>query len=68
MPEGYTKRPVAALVIYDLRDPKAFERARRERQAWVHLGRGRTEIHTLDNDHIVIEFRAGGAVDLEAAS
>jgi hypothetical protein len=54
----------AVFVVYDLRDPDAWTRAREQRAAW---GRWRSEIHELDNDHIVIAFRgAGGA--LEAAS
>jgi hypothetical protein len=50
--------PPKALVLYDLRDPEAWARAGRERAAWGHE---RATIHALDNDHVVIEFRAGGA-------
>jgi hypothetical protein len=53
----------ATLVLYDLRDPEVWERAGRERRAW---GRERTEIHGLDNDHVIIVFRAGGALELPA--
>ena len=49
--------------IYDLPDPEAWGLAGRERAAW---GRQLTEIHTLNNDHIIIEFKLGDA--LEAAS
>ena len=49
----------AVFVVYDLRDPDAWTRAREQRAAW---GRGRTEIYALDNDHVIIEFRAGGAL------
>lgn len=51
------------IVVYDLADPEAWERAGRERAAW---GRVRTKTHTLDNDHIAIEFRAGGALEKSA--
>lgn len=50
----------STLVIYDLRDPTAWGRAGRDRQAW---GRKWSEIHDLDNDHVVIEFKAGGALE-----
>jgi hypothetical protein len=53
----------AMFVAYDLRDPDAWARAQEQRATW---GRERSEIHKLDNDHIVIECRSGGA--LEAAS
>jgi hypothetical protein len=49
--------------VYDLRDPDAWERAGRERAAW---GRMWTEIHTLDNDHVIIEFKPGGALEASA--
>lgn len=51
----------STLVLYDLRDIEAWERAGRERQAW---GTERTEIHTLDNDHLVIEFWPGAAQEV----
>lgn len=54
----------SALVLYDLRDPEAWARARRERAAW---GKSRTPIHTLDNDHIILEFRPGGAQEAKAS-
>ncbi len=44
-------------VVYDLRDPDQWERAREDREAW---GRGFSEVHTLDTDHILIEFGPGG--------
>ncbi len=53
----------AIAVLYDLRDPDAWERAGRERRAW---GRERTVVHALDNDHVVIEFMPGGARELSA--
>jgi len=53
----------STLVIYDLRDLEQWEQAGRDRRAW---GRSRAEIHTLDNDHIVIEFKAGGELERAA--
>ena len=50
-------------VLYDLRDPVAWERAGRDRRVW---GRELSEIYDLDNDHIVIEFKAGGALEASA--
>jgi hypothetical protein len=49
------------LVIYDLRDAAQWTAAGEERRAW---GRERTEIYTLTNDVIVIEFRADGALEV----
>lgn len=54
--------PEAMIVVYDLRDPAQWTGARRDREAW---GRERSEIHALDNDHVLIEFRPGGALELE---
>jgi hypothetical protein len=51
--------------VFDLRDAEAWERAGSARVAW---GRHRSEIHTLDNDHVVIIFRGGEERSLEAAS
>lgn len=53
----------STLVIYDLRVPEAWERAAREREAW---GQKHAETHTLDDNHVVIEFRAGGALEASA--
>lgn len=53
----------AMIVVYDLRDPDTWERAHRERRAW---GGEYSEIHALDNDHVVIEFRPGGALEASA--
>ncbi len=53
----------AIAVLYDLRDPAQWAAASETRRAW---GRERSEIHVLDNDHIVIEFRAGGALEVSA--
>ena len=46
------------LVLYDLRDPAQWTAAGEARRAW---GREHTTIFTLDNDHVVIEFKPGGA-------
>ncbi len=51
----------AIAVLYDLRDPAQWAAAGEQRRAW---GRERTEIHTLDVDHVVVEFQAGGAREL----
>lgn len=51
----------SVLVVYDLSDPLQWTAAGEERRAW---GRERTIIHTLDNDHILIEYMAGGALEL----
>ncbi len=56
----YPKSTESILVLYDLRDPEQWKRAGRDRRAW---GRGVVEIHTLDRDHVVLEFRAGGVLE-----
>lgn len=60
----YPMQAASTLVIYDLRDPEAWMRAHRERAAW---GKSHTVVHVLDSDHVVLEFRAGGAA-LEASA
>jgi hypothetical protein len=45
-------------VAYDLRDPDQWEGARSDREAW---GRGFSDVHALDADHILIAFHPGGA-------
>jgi len=60
---GYTPgHPV--WVIYDLRDPDQWERARDDRQTW---GRGISEVHALDLDHILIAFYTGSVEGRGAA-
>ncbi len=54
----------STLAIYDLRDEVAWARARRERAAW---GKQNTKVHTIDNDHVVIEFLPGGAMEARAS-
>lgn len=59
-------QPESIWVLYDLRDPVAWKNAGHDRRAW---GRDLSEIYDLDNDHIIIEFKAGGALgDLEASA
>lgn len=67
MPETseYHGRGGSTMVLYDLVDPQAWERAGREIQAW---GKVHTTVCSLSSEHIIIEFRAGGARDLEGAS
>ncbi len=64
-PPFYPSSRESVLVIFDLRDLDQWTGARRAREAW---GRHHSEIYALDNDHIVIEFRAAGATDLEASA
>jgi hypothetical protein len=40
-------------IVYDLRDPDAWEAARRHRNYW---GKLYSDIHTLDAEHVVIVF------------
>ena len=54
----------ALLVLYRLDDPEAWDRARRERAAW---GRDYTRIHTLGDDHVVVELLPGGALEAAAS-
>lgn len=56
-------QPESTLVVYDLRDAEAWARAGRECRAW---GLGMIEIHELDLDHVLIEFKAGGALEKSA--
>jgi hypothetical protein len=44
----------AFAIVYDLRDPAAWERAPLDRRFWGHLY---TDIHALDNDHVALVFR-----------
>ncbi len=53
----------STLVLYDLRDHDAWKRAGQECRAW---GLSMIEIHDLDLDHVIIEFRAGGALEASA--
>lgn len=51
------------LVLYDLRDPGQWKQAGHDRETW---GRECSVIHSLDHDHVVIEFRPGGALEATA--
>jgi hypothetical protein len=42
------------LVVYDLRDPDAWQAARRHRDMW---GKLYTDIHALNYDHVALAFR-----------
>ena len=44
-------------MVYDLRDAAQWTAAGEARRAW---GRDLAVIHDLDQDHVLIEFRAGG--------
>lgn len=57
----YHDRGEATMVVYNLGDPEAWERAGREIECW---GKARTTIHALDSDRILVEYHAGGAADL----
>jgi hypothetical protein len=50
-------------VLYDLRDAEAWARAGRECRAW---GLSMIKIHELDTDHVLIEYKAGGALEQAA--
>ena len=54
----------ALWVCYDLRDPEQWEQARKDIEAW---GRALTATHRLDNDHVLIVFKPGGAGSQAAA-
>jgi hypothetical protein len=58
-----TEARTGITVVYDLADPASWEQAREDRAAW---GKDLTEIHRLDNNHVAIEFKPGGALE-EAA-
>jgi hypothetical protein len=45
------------LVVYDLRDPIAWQPARRHRAFW---GKLYTDIYPLDYDHVALVFRSAG--------
>jgi hypothetical protein len=51
------------MVVYDLEDPDSWEQAHEDRAAW---GKELTEIHTLDNNHVAIVFKPGGALEASA--
>ncbi len=42
------------IVLYDLRDPSAWQAAHRHRASW---GKLYTDIHALDLDHVALVFR-----------
>jgi hypothetical protein len=52
VPEVPLKAQLA--IVYDLRDPCAWDAARRHRRMW---GMTYTDIHHLDADHLVLALR-----------
>jgi hypothetical protein len=52
-----TNRSGTIAIIYDLRDPAAWQTACDHGRTW---GRLYADIHTLDEDHIAVVFRSGG--------
>lgn len=59
--EGYHEGGQGTWVLYDLRDASAWQRAGDELTAW---GKERTSVHRFGSEHVVIEFKPGGAADL----
>ncbi len=59
----YTMNSESIWVLYDLSDALQWEQAGRDRRAWGHE---MTEIHTVTNDLIVVEFLPGGALETSA--
>jgi hypothetical protein len=51
------------VVVYDLGEPGSWEQACEDRAAW---GKELTEIHTLNNNHVAIEFKPGGELEASA--
>ena len=54
---------MSTLVLYDPRDAEVWERAGRECRAWRL---GMVEIYELDLDHVLIEYKPGGALEQAA--
>lgn len=55
----------ALIVVYDLRIPSAWKRAHRDRKWW---GKERCDFEFLDRNHVILTFRPGGALGLEASA
>jgi hypothetical protein len=47
----------AFAVLYDLRDPAAWQQAHEQLNEW---GREQAEIHSLDADHVALLYRPAG--------
>ena len=58
------ERP-GTLVIYDLRDDEAWRCAHQDRRVW---GKALCDFYVLDSDHVILLFRPGGAMELEASA
>ena len=56
VPEATPER-TEILVLFDLRDPAAWERGRSHREPW---GKGLTHVDPMGLDHVLIAFRRGG--------
>jgi hypothetical protein len=50
--------PAELRLVYDFRDAQARRQAREHRALW---GRRLTDYYVLDEDHVVLVFRSGGA-------
>ena len=56
--QSYSTEDQATWVLYDLRDPEAFERARTDREAW---GKDHAHVHPVGLNHVLLVFWPGGA-------
>lgn len=59
----YPSSGESVLMLYDLRDSAAWKRAHREQKAW---GKQFCTVFHLDEDHVVVEFLPGGALEASA--
>jgi hypothetical protein len=55
--ESYPTQENTIWVLYYLRDPEAFEQARKDRKTW---GREYAAMYLMGLDHMLIVFRAAG--------
>jgi hypothetical protein len=55
---GPSGSELGMLVIYDLQDPEVWRRVRGELKAWSTTF---ANVHPLDIDHVLIQFRPGAA-------
>ena len=60
--EAYQTSGGCTLIIFDIRCPEAAERLHRERAAWQE----HADIEALDEDHLVLIIKPGGAWRLTA--
>jgi hypothetical protein len=59
---AYHRMVGSILIVYDLDDPAQWTRAGQCVRGW---GRERVEIHSLDSECVVVEFKPGGLTDLK---